>query len=351
MNAAAPAVPAAPGAALTRVPDYRALLTSAWAAHLAPRAADAPTVVSTFAGCGGSSLGYSMAGFRELLAVEWEQHAVNSFKANFPHVPVYHGDIAKLSVDDCLARIGLRPGELSVFDGSPPCQGFSTVGQRETGDSRNGLFKEFARLLAGLRPRAFVMENVTGMVKGDAKVVFADALRTLKGCGYKVRARQLSAMYFGVPQARDRLIFVGIREDLGIDASHPLGWSQPITLREAIGDLPNDGPVATGTKGDALRRMPPGGCNGGETYMKHSFALTRGDFARVAPTLLKSSGVFSHPAGDRYLSIAGAKRVGSFPDPFLLAGSYAKQWARIGNSVPPLLMRSIALHLRASGAL
>ncbi len=115
---------------LRRIDDYPALLDEAWAQHLAPRAPNAPTVISTFAGCGGSSLGYSMAGFRELLAVEWEQNAADTFRLNFPHVPLYHGDIAKLSVEECLRLAGIKPGELDVFDDSPPCQGFSTVGKR-----------------------------------------------------------------------------------------------------------------------------------------------------------------------------------------------------------------------------
>ena len=122
----------ADGAArLQRVHDYPALLAEAWAQHLAPRDANAPTVISTFAGCGGSSLGYHMAGFRELLAVEWEQNAADTFRLNFPDVPLYHGDIAKLSVAECLRLAGVAPGELDVFDGSPPCQGFSTSGTRD----------------------------------------------------------------------------------------------------------------------------------------------------------------------------------------------------------------------------
>ena len=83
---------------------YLDTLEAAWQDHLAPRAPDAPTVISTFAGAGGSSLGYSMAGYYELLAVEWDDNAVETFKLNFPGVPVYHGDIAKLSVEDVYKR-------------------------------------------------------------------------------------------------------------------------------------------------------------------------------------------------------------------------------------------------------
>ena len=130
---------------LSKIADYPAYLEDRWNEHLQPRAADAPTVISLFAGCGGSSLGYSMAGFRELLAVEWDDHAVATFRLNFPDVPVYHGDIAKLSVEECLRLAGIEPGELDVLDGSPPCQGFSTAGKRRMDDGRNRVCREIRR--------------------------------------------------------------------------------------------------------------------------------------------------------------------------------------------------------------
>jgi len=199
---------------LPKIEDYRAHLEACWREHLAPRDPNAPTVVSLFAGCGGSSLGYSMAGFRELLAVEWDDHAVQTFKLNFQDVPVWHGDIADLSVEECLRITGLQPGELDVLDGSPPCQGFSTAGKRKIDDGRNQLFQEYVRLLRGLEPKILVMENVSGMVKGKMKLIFADIMRELKASGYHVSARLINAMYFGVRQSRERIIFVGVREDL-----------------------------------------------------------------------------------------------------------------------------------------
>ena len=136
-------------AILSKIEDYPAHLEACWREHLEPKAKDAPTVISLFAGYGGSSLGYSMAGYRELLAVEWDDHAVETFKLNFPDVPVWHGDIAKLSVEECLKITGLQLGELDVLDGSPPCQGFSTAGKRRMDDGRNTLFREYVRLLRG----------------------------------------------------------------------------------------------------------------------------------------------------------------------------------------------------------
>jgi DNA (cytosine-5)-methyltransferase 1 len=199
---------------LHKIADYAAHLAACWKEHLARRESDAPTVISLFAGCGGSSLGYSMAGYRELLAVEWDDHAVETFKANFPDVPVCHGDIAKLSVEEVLRMTGLQPGELDVLDGSPPCQGFSTAGKRKMDDGRNQLFREYIRLLRGLQPKVLVMENVSGMVKGKMKLIFVEILQDLKASGYHVSARLMNAMYYGVPQSRQRMIFVGVRNDI-----------------------------------------------------------------------------------------------------------------------------------------
>jgi DNA (cytosine-5)-methyltransferase 1 len=338
---------------------YPEALAAAWADHLAPRADDAPTVISTFAGTGGSSLGYSMAGYRELLAVEWDNHAAACFRLNFPGVPLYHGDIAKLSVARVLDRTGLAVGELDVFDGSPPCQGFSTSGNRDFGDARNRLFEQFARLLEGLQPRAFVMENVSGMVAGPMKLTFVDCLRTLKKAGYRVSARILDARYHGVPQMRRRLIFVGAREDLGVEPTHPRGTTWPIGVREAWRGIPDVPGPPTGPRAACwASTILPGTNNGDGRYSrpmlgkKIGFNACRLHWDRPSPTLTKthaSSAPFLHPERPlARITIEQAKRIGSFPDAFAIPGAYTAAWARIGNSVPPLLMRAVAAHVRAT---
>lgn len=319
---------------LQRITDYPALLNEAWAQAHAPREANAPTVISTFAGCGGSSLGYHMAGFRELLAVEWEQNAADTFRLNFPHVPLYHGDIAKLSVAECLRLANIAPGELDVFDGSPPCQGFSTAGgEVELGDARNQLFREYCRLLEGLRPRAFVMENVSGMVKGDFKIVFAEILRTLKGCGYRVKARLINAMFFGVPQSRERMIFIGVRDDIGREPSHPAAWSSPIQCRDV---MPTVKAVLMGGKSMPWRSSDcvyP-------TVVKASGTVSRTGYFSSGHFVRDASGVERRPTLQEF------QAVGSFPSQFAFVGTRESGIERIGNSVPPLLMRSIARHVR-----
>lgn len=340
---------------------YHDRLAAAWDAHCAPRDMDAPTVVSTFAGCGGSSLGYSMAGFSERLAVEWSDKQAASFMANFPHVPLHLGDIADLTDAEALRLARLEPGELDVFDGSPPCQGFSTAGARKFGDGRNQLFIEYVRLLHAFAPKAFVMENVRGMVVGKMRLIFADILRDLKDTGYQVSARVLVAGHYGVPQMRPRMIFVGIRNDLaarGVAPSHPAPCAIAPTVREAwqgVENTPDEIAAArfaeTRLVHRLLFRMRPG--ESGDQYHpnRQLYGLHRLDPDRPSPTILRNGGAGGaceacHPSEHRRITIAEAKRLGSFPDPFVLRGSFQERWAAIGNCVPPLFMRAIALHVR-----
>lgn len=336
---------------LPRIDDYTAFLGEAWVQHLKLPAPDAPTVISTFAGMGGSSLGYSMAGYRELLAVEWDEHAAETFRLNFPNVPVVVDDIANLSVSDALRIAGLQPGELDVLDGSPPCQGFSMTNlRRSLNDDRNRLFLEFARLLRGLKPKAFVMENVPGMVQGRFRLIFAEIVRTLKASGYRVSVRMLNAAYFGVPQSRKRLIFVGVRDDLDVEPSHPQAQYAPVSASLAIAGVK---PFAHGVAVSKLGRLlwdatKPG--QSGKVYRKdHYFNFQKLHPNKPSPTLTRtgkgSVGHF-HWNERRLLTIGELRRISSVPDAFVMKGAYAKQCALLGNIVPPLLMRAIARHVR-----
>lgn len=317
-----------------------------------------PTVISTFAGCGGSSLGYQLAGFQELLAVEWDNNAVETFRTNFPDVPVYHGDICKLSSDECMRLAGVKPGELDVLDGSPPCQGFSTSGKRKFNDPRNSLFKEFARLLNDLQPKVFVMENVTGMIKGYMKQAYLQVVKALRECGYRVRGEVMNAMYFEVPQNRERVIIIGTRNDLGTEPSHPNPKAKPINVFEAFSDVDNR--TFCNTDYSKHRRGKYKICElmrlmkQGETASKYldrgGFSLVRLDEKKPSPTLQKvfpgSNINVVHPTENRQITIEEAKRLASFPDAFVFLGAYRSQWARIGNSVPPNLMKAIAEHIK-----
>lgn len=344
--------------------NYPLILHEMWEQAQVVRASNAPTVISTFAGGGGSSLGYLAASYRELLAVEWDKNAVDTLRLNFPSLDIYHGDIARLSIDEILERTGLKPGELDVLDGSPPCQGFSTAGKRDLHDVRNQLFREYIRLLRGLMPKVFVMENVGGMVKGKMKLIFSEIIRGLKESGYSVSARLMNAKYFGVPQNRERIIFIGVRDDLNILPSHPSppSWGFLVNPRIAWIDCPLEDagdhrPMKDWLK-EAAKFIEAGNYN--HRSVERAFLKVRGSKAgsmntkllswdRVSCCLVKSeigdTGII-HPSRERYLTIPEAKRLGAFPDEYQLVGVRKEKWARIGNSVPPLFMRAIALHIR-----
>jgi len=183
-------------------------------------------------------LGYQQAGFDIRLAVEWDTKAADVYRRNFHETPMFVGDIADLTSEEALEITGLEPGELDVLDGSPPCQGFSTAGRRKYEDSRNRLFEQYVRMIDVFRPKMLVMENVSGLRKGKMKLMFAEMTIALKQAGYKVSCRELNAWWYGVPQDRRRLIWVGVREDLDMEPGHPEPTvKKPVSVREALGIL------------------------------------------------------------------------------------------------------------------
>ena len=229
-------------------------------------------------------------------------------------------------------------------------------------DPRNELFREYIRLLRGFKPKVFVMENVSGMVKGKMAHAFVEILAALKECGYKVSARLLSTAFFGVPQARQRMIFIGVREDLNIEPSHPAAQTRLIPIREIFpppyGDgapFPDEGHPEPPQLTPKYRAMAPlilpGECAADHDPGKGFQNLVRLYIDRPSPTLTKMNpgngrGTPLHPVEHRSVNIPEALRIGSFPDDWKMFGPFVERWARIGNSVPPFLMRAIALHVR-----
>lgn len=342
--------------------NYVRLLEQAWRMHDVPRELSAPTLVSLFSGAGGSCLGASMAGFRELLAVEREEHAVACLRANFPRLAVYHGDIRGLGVPQALNLARLDPGELDLLEASPPCQGFSIAGRRQAHDPRNHLCQEFVRLLRGLQPKALVMENVSAMAGGAQRPLFTGLLRALARAGYRSRAWLLNAAHFLTPQNRPRLVIIGLREDMGRipSAPAPTGW--PLPLGAAIADLPkeqcpekghlwvDESPAGRNTKTWHLATATPQG----GVYAGYQRRL-RWDLPAPTLTACAIQGrdrapylrrMHCHPLHTRTLSLAEFKRLASFPDAFVFPGPWYRGVSRIGNAVPPLFMRAIAAHLR-----
>lgn len=355
-------------------------------------------VISLFAGTGGSSLGYRMAGFRVLFANEFIEAARDSYAANARPGTIIDGrDIRKITPQEILDAVGLKPGELDVLDGSPPCASFSTAGIKQRGWNRikkysdgaqraDDLFYEYLRILDGIRPKVFIAENVSGLIKGVAKGYFLDILKRMKALGYRVEARLLDAQWLGVPQRRRRIFFVGVRDDLGRAPAFPKPLPYRYTLREALpwidravhdtsgqfseGEF-TDKPSPTITVGvEGLNAVhykvwdvePEADMSRYETgkewnrlaagaQSERYFSLVKPPLDGPSPTVTASGGIPSfasvtHPLECRKFSIGELKRICGFPEDFILTGNYAQQWERLGRAVPPIMMERLATAIR-----
>jgi DNA (cytosine-5)-methyltransferase 1 len=322
------------------------------------------TVASTFSGAGGSCLGYRMAGFKVAYANEFIPAALETYRANCsPSTIIDPRDIRQVQPDEVLAACKLSAGELDLLDGSPPCASFSVSGKRsahwgevrsysDTRQRTDDLFFEFVRLLKGIQPRTFIAENVAGLARGIAKGYFIEILAALKGAGYRVAANVLDAQWLGVPQARQRLIFCGVRSDLNLEPVHPKPLSYRYSISEALPWLADDTiqppqvePETNMTGyavGDEWQKLTPGGPKS-DKY----FQLVRPDPDAPCPSIVVKNGTnhtagVAHPFECRKFSIAEVKRLSGFPADFILTGSYAQRWERIGRAVPPIMMAAIA---------
>ena len=331
-------------------------------------------VVSTFSGGGGSCLGYRMAGFKVLWANEFVEEAQKTYRENHPGVILDTRDIREVKPEDILKDIGMKPGDVDLFDGSPPCCAFSTAGKRERSwnkerDYSEGksqqietLFYEYIRILNGIQPKTFVAENVSGLVKGKAIGYFKEFLRNMKKCGYRVNAQLLNSMWLGVPQSRERLIFIGVREDLGLDPVFPTPLPYYYTLADALDGLPEDreekdrlaAELMKYTTGPVLKKLPknPPKPITGATVMNGSyFNLKRESMNCPCSTICQMNGLprssgNCHPIEDRKFTIPEIKRITSLPDDFILTGDRRQQWERAGRMVPPVMMKHIATALK-----
>lgn len=303
------------------------------------------SAISTFSGCGGSSLGYRMAGFKVLWASEFIDEARKSYAANKADYTIIDGrDIRNVTAGEILRAINMHPGELDLLDGSPPCASFSTAGKREAGwgtvkkysdkaQRTDDLFFEYIRLLHDLQPKTFVAENVSGLIKGAAKGYFLEILAGLKNCGYKVACKVLDAQWLGVPQARQRTIFIGVRNDFGVEPAHPKPLPYRYSVRDALPSLLHE---KRGGKPE----------NWQKTSLPSSTIVASG--ARVSRTGYLSGGAFFRDWDNavRRLTIEELRRICAFPDDFILTGTYAQQWERLGRAVPPVMMSHIAATVR-----
>lgn len=326
-------------------------------------------VISTFSGCGGSSLGYRMAGCTVLGANEFVPAAQDVYRLNAsPSTVLWTDDVRNLTGQQMLTDVGLKEGELDILDGSPPCASFSKAGrgaagwgeQRKYSDTRqrsDDLFFEYARLLAEMQPKAFIAENVQGLTQGVAKGYFQLIFKALENAGYNVKASVLDASLLGVPQARKRVIFHGIRKDLKTPSRFP----KPLPYRYTLADVLHvqtavDKPGRKtyrdhetgkdiGIDGHAIgpewHKLKPG-----QTSEKY-FQLTRPHINKPSPTITAAAGSVgaagsTHPTEPRKFNLQELRLICSFPHDFKLTGTFEQRWERLGRSVPPVMMKHIA---------
>jgi len=348
-------------------------------------------VLSTFAGGGGSSTGYRLAGGKILAINEFVLEAQNTYKENYPNTTIIPGDIKKLSGKDFLEKINLKSGELDLLDGSPPCSAFSMAGSVSHGKGNThadafgktkqysdikgvsnveDLFFEFLRVAKEIKPKVIIGENVAGLTMGEAKDYFHKIQNTFEEIGYHVVADVLDASKYGVPQARKRTFFIGVREDVaekvGINFMtmyqlFPEPNPKSTTLGEAISDVINEDkeeleyllkalkpPKAVGI---TLSKMPtdPDRVLTGMDYhpKKHHFNLKRTSLRQPCSTITAMGNLAGvagtvHPLENRKFTIKELKRIMSLPEDFKLTGAHKQQSERIGRMVPPLMMKALA---------
>lgn len=327
------------------------------------------SLVSTFSGCGGACLGFEMAGFKTLYANEFIEEARNTYALNHPRVFIDGRDIRNVTGSDILKTINLKSGELDVLEGSPPCSSFSMAGKRDKkwgevsdySDDQNqvtdDLFFEYVRVLKDLQPKVFVAENVKGLVQGRAKGYFKQILRSLKSAGYQVEVRLINSAWLGVPQARERVFFMGVRNDLvakyGVAPIFPNPLKYKFSMKDVI-DVkdPNMVDPETGQSielGNAVgvewEKLPVGG------QSSKYFQLVRCSPDFPIGTIVASSGNLglagpSHPYYKKRFNLKELRALCSFPEDFELTGTYAQRWERLGRSVMPLVSFAIAKGVR-----
>jgi DNA (cytosine-5)-methyltransferase 1 len=338
--------------------------------------------IDLFSGAGGMSVGAMAAGVDICIAVEFDSHAAETYRANHPSVNLIQDDIRNVT-----NLSGYQFDDEVVVFGGPPCQGFSTSNQRNRSadNPNNWLFREFLRVVSEVKPAWVVFENVRGILEMEEAAFFHHVQKGLKNLGYTVATSILNAVDFGVPQKRSRLFIIGSRNGVEVEVPKPPKTS-PVTVKAALADLPNldngasfdvgrykRAPIsdyARQMRGDReetynhivtrnadyiLKRyahIPPGGNweNIPDELMGNYTDKSRchtGIYRRLKwnePSVVIGNyrkNMLIHPSQDRGLSVREAARLQSFPDWFRFLGSIGFQQQQVGNAVPPVLAKAV----------
>ena len=188
--------------------------------------------IDLFAGAGGFSYGLSKSGFNMKIGIESNIHASKTLKENNPNMLVINQDIRDTDPLYLLKKAKIKKNDIGIIAGGPPCQGFSYSNKksRYLTNPLNNLYLEFFRYIKEIMPKSFIIENVSGMIKGKMKGLFINYMKRMKSLNYQVKCKLINAKYYNVPQSRQRVIFIGARKDLGIEPSYPEGNKKLITV-------------------------------------------------------------------------------------------------------------------------
>ena len=303
------------------------------------------TVLELFSGAGGLALGLEHAGFQLLKAIDNDKDSCATLKLNRPDWDVVCGDVREMSYE------GLTP---DLVVGGFPCQSFSTAGlKRGFEDTRGTMFFELARCVKETRPKIVIGENVKGLLSHDNGQTLNVILDTLASLGYRVKYKLLKAQNYDVPQKRERVIIIGIRDDLDLDYTFPESLGTTVTLKEALADVPqSEGITYSEAKRKVLELVPPGGCwrdlpvDIQKSYMGASYYQTGGrtgiarrmswDELSLTLTCSPSQKISEkcHPSEVRPFTVREWARIQTFPDSWQFVGSISSRYKQIGNAVP-----------------
>ncbi|WP_333973164.1 DNA cytosine methyltransferase [Alteromonas mediterranea] len=302
-----------------------------------------PTVVSLFSGCGGSDIGLKQAGFQTIFANDVLPYAKDFYERNLNEGEFLLKDIQQIN--------SFPSSDLLV--GCYPCQGFSQGGARDADRKINYLYRDFARALNQIKPKAFVVENVSGMVRSNFAHLYRSQLYTFRRAGYKVTAQIINAADYGLPQERKRLFFVGIRSDFGVrynfpEPTHGNNTSKPhASQREYIGDLP-EWPEGEFYNLDfhwyyLSRDRYRGWDQPSKTIVSNARHVPLHPMSPKLVKLKHDVWRFREDKPARRLSYVEAARLQGFPKETVFPDTYGMnmRYTIIGNAVPPPIMKAI----------
>lgn len=336
------------------------------------------TFIDLFAGCGGLSLGFEMAGFTGILAIDNWKDALTTYSHNRKSARTLCGDLAV--IDPYKIKEEYNISNVDVIIGGPPCQGFSVAGKRIIEDERNKLYKAFVGFVACFHPQAFVMENVPNILNIGEGMVCKSIINDFERLGYKVCVQTLTSSDYGVPQNRRRAVFVGLADGRNFVFPEPLKMKK-VTSFEALNDLtegtiPEGAPYPNESTSDFQRyarknsngvynheitihndktkeviAMVPDGGNYKDLPLelqqtrKVHIAWTRLCSTKPSITIDTGHRHHFHYKWNRVPTVRESARLQSFPDDFIFLCSKTSQYKQVGNAVPPLMAKAIAEQL------